>query len=86
MNFAQTANRTVLTFAAKVTGTATYTLFYTFQEAPTGDVNRWIAFSDMTDATSDVAFQSTYQIRAIKLSQTAGSGSVFLDVTLEFQS
>lgn len=87
MTASKQASRTVLTFAATVTGTATYTLYYSYQNVDAiASITRWLAFSDMTNATDSVDFQSSRQITALKLSQTAGSGSVVIDLILEFQS
>lgn len=87
MTPAPQAASTVLTFATTVTGTATYTLSYSYQDVGTvGAITRWLPFSDMTDATTSVDFQSNRQILALKLAQTVGTGSVNLDFILEFQS
>lgn len=87
MTQAKQVSRTVLTFASTVTGTATYTLYYSYQEVDAiASITRWLAFSDMTDNTGAVDFQSSRQITALKLSQTVGNGSVVIDLILEFQS
>lgn len=86
VNWTEAASRLLTTLATTLSGSATYTVYYSYEQAAVGSITRWVPLSDMTDATEGVDAQINRVVTAIKLDQTGGSGSVFLDITLEYQS
>lgn len=85
-NWIQAASRTLTSLGATVNGSATYTVYYSYEQADPASITRWLPVSDMTAATIAVDAQLNRVVTAIKLDQTAGAGSVDLDITLEYQS
>ena len=81
------ATRTITTFAASVNGTATYTLYYSYQQENSPDaITRWHALSSMNGVNTNVDDQFNRIVTALKLTQSSGDGQVTLDVIVENQS
>lgn len=84
MSAANNATRTVITLAAHVTGTANYTIQYSYNRTPPN--TPWFDVSGMTGNTGNADTQMDRQIQAIQLVQNSGDGSVVLYYITEFQS
>lgn len=84
MSAANNATRTLITLAAHVTGTANYTVQYSYNKnAPN---TPWFDVSGMTSNTGNADIQIDRQIQAIQLVQNSGTGTVVLYFITEFQS